>query len=493
MGRKNGDQSGHCEGPGDKKRGSRSAKVISLEQYRWRKAGQTLRQKLGEFAADPLFSDEAVKAQQLYLVGIDPDLVDENDEIIMERCFEWFIFDYVMESGETLIDIYSAVADASAMEKKLIQDWSDSRMSVFEVCGISPGKGLKIRDLILNRKLTVNNYVVSGRLEKGSVIFMRVLRVGKEYEFSTGGLALPPVYGKPLIKKIKADIARYATQRKRDAFSLDGYLRDRAHKINAWVLDFALNAPDFPEPSHGQTGFSVSSGIAQRITDLFLDDYYEKWINQPVQALDGKTPRESCQTVHGRAKVEDLLKELEKIERARIKKGEPHYDINKVRARLGLIPGEPGNKADSDKKQPPVQVRDREDFQWASRAQAGVALLIKENLKAKNYSPDQIEGALRLWFDYCNKENPVIRKEKLWLAVVVYTLARLEFNGAVQQQKLADEYGVSASSLSEKYRSMCRSLDLVVFDRRYTSGKSPIEELELSDPLLAKIFYRLKL
>lgn len=489
MGRRSGSDAGRREGPGGKARGRRPARVFSLEQFRWRKAGQKLRQKLGELATDPIFSDEMTRAQQLYLVGIDPDLLSEDDEILTERYYEWFIFDYVMEGGETLIDLYPSVSGASEMEKNLISEWSGSRMSVFEVCGISK-KGLKIRDLILNRKLTVSNYAVNGKLEKGSVVFMRVLRVGNEYEFSTDGLALPPDCGRPLIKKIKADLGRYAARKKRDSFSLDSYLRDRAHRINAWFMDLAVN-PAAPEQKQERP--PMSSRIAQRITDLFLDDYYEKWINQPVKALDGKTPRESCQTLHGRAKVENLLKELKKIETNRIRKGEPHYDINKVRTRLGLIPGDQAGRSGPGENRPRAEAQGGESHQWSTRAQAEVALLIKRDLRTKDYSRERIEGALKLWSDYCKKQNPAIRKEKLWLAAVVYTLARLEFNGSVHQQGVAAEYGVSPSSLSGKYRSLCKSLDLAVFDRRYTSGKSPIKELELSDPLLAKIFCRLKL
>ncbi|MCL6477742.1 MAG: MbcA/ParS/Xre antitoxin family protein [Peptococcaceae bacterium] len=469
--------------------------IIFLEQYRWRKTGQMLRLKLGEFAADPQFADEIARAQQLYFVGLDPDFIDENDDIIMERCFEWFIFDYVMENGQTLIDMYRTTKSTSDMEQKMLGEWSSARLSVFEVYGFSSEKGLKIRDLLLNRKLTVKNYSVNGKLDRGSIIFMRVLKVGSEYEFSTGGFALPDPYGKFLMEKIRTDIDRYITRKGKDSFSLENYLQEKAHKINTWVMDLALKAVrlsnDDVKQNPGQPGINISSRIAQRITDLFLDDYYEKWINQPVQALGGKTPRESCKTVHGRAKVEEILKKLEIMEQNRIKKGEPHYDINKVRVRLGLIPGD--YKSGADKNRLPAQPNDWQSFPWSNHVHARIALFIKENLIAKNYSASQIEGALKLWFDYCAKENPSIRKEQLWVAVVIYTLGRLEFDDRVQQHKLAEEYGVSPSSLSAKFRSMCRSLDLVIFDRRYISGKSPIEELELSDPLLARILYKLKL
>lgn len=476
----------------EKSEGPREAKVISLDQYRWRKAGLNLRQKLGEFAADPLFANEVTRAQELYLTGLDPDLIDENDEIIMERCFEWFIFDYVLEGGETLIDIFSAVSEITDIERSLLREWSSSRLSVFEVTGVASEKGLKLRDLILNRKITVSNYSVTGNLDRGSVVFMRVLRVGGEFEFSTGGLALPPAFGKPLIRRIKSDMARYAARKGREGYTPEVYLKDRAHKINSWMMGFAVKTTD-PTGEDSISEASMSSLIAQRITDTFLDDYYEKWINKPAQALGGKTPRESCLTVHGRARVEELLKELEKIEKKRSKKGEPNYDINKVRARLGLIPGENAGKAAPDRNLPAGGRKEVENLHWLNRSQAGVAALIRQLLEKKEYTQEQVEGAIKLWHDYCSRENPTVKKEVLWLAAVVYTLARLEFNTAVQQQKLAGEYGISPSSLSGKYRSICKALDLVVFDRRYTSVKSPLEDLETSDPLLAKIIYKLKL
>ncbi|MFZ5647935.1 MAG: antitoxin Xre/MbcA/ParS toxin-binding domain-containing protein [Bacillota bacterium] len=474
------------------------ARVVSLDQYRWRKAGQLLRRKLGEFAADPMFSREVDRAQQMYLVGLDSDFLDENEDIIMERCFEWFIFDYLTDGGLTPIEIFAAQKSVSDMEKKLLDQWAGSRLSLFEVCGINPGKGMEIVDLFYNRKITVNNYNVNGMLEKGTIVYMRVLKVGDEYEFSTGGLGLPPACCGSLMEKIGKDIGRYTSKKGKGLFTLDNYLKERSHRINSWVVDFAFRAYFLDEDmdrAQQQSDISalsgkVSPGIAQQITDAFLDDYYERWINQPVQALGGKTPRESCKTVHGRAKVEELLRELEKVEKNRMRRGEPHYDVNKVRSRLGLVRGESAGRSDSCKTRPHGKKARWDDYSWTKKSHADVALLVREYLKSNGYTPDQTGGAIKLWFDYCERENPNVRKGELWAAAVVYALARLEFNGGIQQQMLAGEFGVNPSGLSEKYRSLCKSLDLVVFDRRYTSAS---EGLELSDPLLARIFYNLKL
>ncbi|MFZ5645298.1 MAG: hypothetical protein ACOY46_17135 [Bacillota bacterium] len=480
---------------------SKTAGVVYLDQYRWRKAGQILRRKLGEFAVDSFFSNDISRAQQLYLVGLNPDIVDENEEMIMERCFEWFIFDYVTEGGMTPIEVMAEQKKLPENEQSLIEDWKNSRLSVFEVKGMDTRRGIRIKDLLQNREFWVSNFDFSGEIEEGSVIYMRVLRVGKEYEFSTGGFGLPPECGGPLLEKIRADAGRYSSKKGRGRFILNKYLRERAHIINTWVLDFAHRIyndgmdieKDGCSPFIPGTQEKPSSKLAQHITDLFLDDYYEKWIKEPSQTLDGKTPKESCKTVHGRAKVEELLKELEEVERKRAKKGEPHYDINKVRSRLGLIKGDSivKNSAfkDKDEEKEPFW----ETFRWPGKAHARIAFLVMDYFKSKNYSFDQMTGALKLWFDYCVKENPKVRKEQLWVAAVVYAFSRLECDSTVNQQGLAREFDISVSGLSEKFRSMCRSLDLMVLDRRYTSAKSPIEGLELSDPLLAKIFYNLKL
>jgi hypothetical protein len=53
-----------------------------------------------------------------------------------------------------------------------------------------------------------------------------------------------------------------------------------------------------------------------------------------------------------------------------------------------------------------------------------------------------------------------VRKVAAWAAAVVYAVARLEGNRAVKQQRLAAEYGVSVSAVSEKYRLLRRSLGL---------------------------------
>ncbi|RKO68052.1 SEC-C metal-binding domain-containing protein [Desulfofundulus salinus] len=477
-------------------------KVIFLEQYRWRRAGQELRRKLGEFADSQCFAQEVVKAQEKYLNCLDPELVDRDDEFTMERCFEWFIFDYVLPDGLTIIETFRQNPDLSEREQALLADWAAARISLYEVLKVLPRKGVVLRDLLQKRELKVHDINAAAELQPGTILLMRVLKVGDEYEFSTSGLALPGFCKDVLLKKLRRDLRFYA--RKRNAPTrqvLSDYLRDRSHIINAIVVEMGFNytLPHLVDDSEGDEYFPpvndalfdrISARIAQQITEAVLDEYYDRWIDKPVPALDGKTPREACRTAEGRARLEELFRELELVETSRELKGEPHYDLQKLRRKLGLLPAG-GNAEEGSREQ--ENFKKPEDYQWPTVTHADVARGVMEDLRVRGYGPGQVQGALHLWHDYCSKVQPSFRKPELWVATVVYAMARLECDHRISQHELARQYGVAPSSISANFRAMCRALDLVVFDKRYSTRKSPLAGLKEADPLLAQILENLKL
>ena len=65
-----------------------------------------------------------------------------------------------------------------------------------------------------------------------------------------------------------------------------------------------------------------------------LDDFYKEWIDRPLDALSGSTPREALKTPEGRNKLENVLIELEKLYDNARKAGEPYYEVSKLRELL---------------------------------------------------------------------------------------------------------------------------------------------------------------
>lgn len=482
-------------------------KVVFLDQYRWRRTGRQLRRKLGEFADLPAMAGEVSLAQDLYLGVLDVALADTDDEFTMERCFEWFIFDYRMPGGKTVIRKFMSRGGLSSDELQLLKLWSSSRLSLYEVESVFP-KGVQLKDILRLDRVTVNDVGMDQDIEVGSLLFMRILPVGTEWEFSTSGLALPPTCKTLLIRRLYNDIKNFwQDPERRGKTDLDYYLHERSHVINAWVMELGLTA-EIPQLIVNESGENLGltlaedgvlgnlpSEIIEKITNVLLDGFYDQWVDLNLPALGGKTPRLACRTERGRHKVEELLLELELMENTRARKDEPSYDVNKLRRLLSLDSTAPRSNEDvipfRTEKVPAA--KGSGDFQWVRSEYHQVAQEIELHLHKLGYSDIQIEKALELWSDYSTEVHPNFRKYGVWVAAIIYAIARLEFDGTVNQHELAANFNVAVSTISSNFRLVCRALNLVAFDERYSTQKSPLDGIEDADPELAQILGNLRL
>ena len=393
------------------------SKVVSLIQFKWRRTGQLLRSKLGDFADQPFFTQEAGRARQAYLQDMDPSLVSEYDEFVTERFFEWFIFDYELSTGKTVIELFAEGPDLSAEEQELLENWRKARLTLYEVKEILPGKGVILEDLLGRRQVTVHDTRIIQEAQRGMILLMRVLKVGDRHEFSTSGLSLPAFCKEVLLARTGEAWGEYCRKRKLSLKEgLDAFLKENACLLNAWVIELGINYL-FPRLVTDQN--KDVQEIAREIVNTFLEEYSGKHPEHPRSA--------------------------------------------------------------------------RQDYSWPNPECAQVARQVSEDLKGCGYNRRQINAAVRLWSDYCLLARPSIRKAAGWVASVVYTMARLEFDKKVNQLALAEKYGVAVSTISANFRSFCRTLELVAFDRRYSTRRPVLSGLDENYPLLARILKDLKL
>ena len=76
--------------------------------------------------------------------------------------------------------------------------------------------------------------------------------------------------------------------------------------------------------------------VEQAVLEKILDQHYDKWIDMPLPALDGETPRAAVNDPEGRRKVIAVMRELEDLQEADRRKGGPSYEFTRVREALGL-------------------------------------------------------------------------------------------------------------------------------------------------------------
>lgn len=70
--------------------------------------------------------------------------------------------------------------------------------------------------------------------------------------------------------------------------------------------------------------------------DSILDEYYNEWLDSPLDILEGKSPNDAATTTKGKNQLHTILAELEGIYETARDRGEPYYNINILRTKLNL-------------------------------------------------------------------------------------------------------------------------------------------------------------
>ncbi len=422
--------------------------MVSLAQVRWRRTASQLRRKLSDFAEEVMFARDASRAQDIYFQQIENDIWALDEDFIIERCFEWFIFDYRLPGGQTLLELYRDVnvESLSLTEALLLVLWSEARSRFYEVTALLPGKGLVVRDIFGGQYFWVREPGLQPEAEVGQIIFVRLLRVGAEFEFSTSAIGIAPSMKEVVQEWVNRDFRRWQRihgQQDDHQFSL--YLQQQAHRLSSQAIRFSM---------HDQASLSLRN------------DGGDHPVKRLMTLLQGDVLKRVCRTEEGREQVEALLQ---------------------------LIQGtddEPGTgKKPKTKEKQTTAENTVAGYSWPNHGYAVVALQVEEGLKELGYLREEIQVALRLWYHFCVQEHPILRKRGAWTAAVIYTMSRLDGRRHISQNELARRYRVAVSSVSNNFSSLSRALR--IFTER---GKSPDQCGIVSrvHPLLDRIIASLK-
>lgn len=102
----------------------------------------------------------------------------------------------------------------------------------------------------------------------------------------------------------------------------------------------------------GRRGSGQNAGAANDVMktlgNQYLRQYYERWLDMPIPALDGFTPREAAAEPRMHQRLEDLLKELEYNETLKKRAGQPYFDAAILRRRLGFGSESPSGSPETD-------------------------------------------------------------------------------------------------------------------------------------------------
>jgi hypothetical protein len=91
-----------------------------------------------------------------------------------------------------------------------------------------------------------------------------------------------------------------------------------------------------------ETSKELTSGLSveaeEKLKEKFFDQHYREWLDSPLPALKGKTPRQAAQTKAGIQHVIDLLKDMVNGELRALKQGRKTtpYNFDWLFSELGI-------------------------------------------------------------------------------------------------------------------------------------------------------------
>ncbi len=154
-------------------------------------------------------------------------------------------------------------------------------------------------------------------------------RMHKEWDTTVVGHA---ELGDGVLRVETNSIARADALRERIEKVCAGRIRQhiRSHSDPAALLDRKSTSP--PAPVSRQRTPEENAMVRE-----MKDRHYATWLNDPIPALDGKTPREAARTKSGREKLDALLKDLEITEAHEPESA--RFNVRRLREALGLARG----------------------------------------------------------------------------------------------------------------------------------------------------------
>ena len=145
---------------------------------------------------------------------------------------------------------------------------------------------------------------------------------------------------------------------------------------------------------------ALPPAVLRRVLRDRLANLYGEWVDEAIPALEGLTPRLAWQDPVLRAKVEEVLERVARVEDIRLKGIGVAFDAERLRQRLDQAESEQGAT-----------------YQEVETEISDVLLLAQ-------VPPEERLNVYRTWWGFVEQEAPQIRNPRPWAAALYWVMAR---------------------------------------------------------------------
>ncbi len=176
-------------------------------------AARFLRLDLARFARGDRFTADYERALPLYWNNYyDAGNAGEMSQFEALRFLDWFVFDYALEDGGRILEVYQAEAEEKLKpsEKKLLESWMDvPAAGAYELTDYE-GQNLQLRNFVTDETFEAFEAGGKGNVGIGELVLTRLVPVSEKLEFSTVAAFLPADEIGDLKEKLEAAQAQDA-------------------------------------------------------------------------------------------------------------------------------------------------------------------------------------------------------------------------------------------------------------------------------------------
>jgi hypothetical protein len=203
-------------------RRSRKAQAVSPGRVRPRPSSgteQALRKKIQSFTYQERFGSDVKQAMGAYFgeeMVRSGTLVVDEDEIPGFQ--EWYINDFVTGEGARIIDLFAAEKGPSLKprQRQMLEDWRRwNRYRLWEVQSVTPGEGVRVRDLMSGEELVVHDISASQAVIRWTVLLARPSMTEGRLHFAGSAVLLEPTEKPEILAYARSLWADYQSGRPR--------------------------------------------------------------------------------------------------------------------------------------------------------------------------------------------------------------------------------------------------------------------------------------
>ena len=213
---------------------------------------QILRSRLASFSMKSKYRGDLEKAYRLFFRKRfrPPHEMEEEERIRFHLFLDWFIYDYPLRSGLTMVEEFSRQKEDRISDKDrfLLQWGKESCLSLYEVRSVTPNRGMTLRDLFTEEEIDV--FEVSGTREivKWDILFTRLIRMGSVNKLSGIATTLPREVKDEVISSIQ-DLWAKAKQEEGLA-TWPAFMKAYGHRVYHLTVDRKKPEPTFVTEEH---------------------------------------------------------------------------------------------------------------------------------------------------------------------------------------------------------------------------------------------------